>query len=85
MGLINRAVAGDELLATARQTAVQIAANAPIPMEMTKRAIYLAERADMETMLEYEGMAQPITLATSDLLEGLASVKEKRAPRFEGR
>lgn len=85
IGLVNRAVAADELLTTAKETAAQIAANAPIPMGMTKRAIYLAERADMQTMLEYEGMAQPITLGTADLLEGLASVKEKRPPRFEGR
>ena len=49
------------------------------------RAIYLAERADMETMLEYEGLAQPVTLGTSDLLEGLQAVREKRAPKFEGR
>jgi enoyl-CoA hydratase len=65
--------------------AKQIAANAPIPMGMTKRALYLAERADLETMLEYEGLAQPITMATADLVEGLAAIKEKRLPRFEGR
>ncbi len=85
IGLVNRAVPapslGDEVLALARD----IAANAPIPMGMTKRALYLAERADLETMLEYEGLAQPITMATADLLEGLKAVKEKRPPRFEGR
>jgi len=52
---------------------------------MTKRALYLAERADLETMLEYEGLAQPITMATADLLEGLDAVKGKRKPKFEGR
>jgi len=84
MGLVNRVVSGDELLAAARATAIEIAANAPIPMELTKRAIYLAERADMETMLEYEGLAQPVTMGTQDLLEGLAAAKEKRAPKFRG-
>lgn len=85
MGLVNRAVPSGELLETARAIAAEIAANAPIPMGMVKRAIYLAERADLDTMLEYEGLAQPVTLATSDLLEGLSAVKEKRAPRFQGR
>ena len=54
-------------------------------MGMTKRAIYLAERADLETMIEYEGLAQPITMATADLMEGLDAVKNKRPPNFEGR
>lgn len=85
IGLVNRVVAPDQVLPVAREIAAQIAANAPIPTGMTKRAIYLAERADMETMLEYEGLAQPITMGTSDLLEGLAAFREKRPPDFTGR
>jgi enoyl-CoA hydratase len=85
IGLVNRAVPAGSLLEETRALANEIAANAPIPMGMTKRAIYLAERADLETMLEYEGLAQPVTMATADLLEGLQAVKEKRPPRFEGR
>ena len=85
IGLVNRAVPLERVLDEALTLAKEIAANAPIPMGMVKRAIYLAERADMPAMLEYEGLAQPITLATGDLLEGLAAVKEKRAPDFQGK
>jgi len=85
LGLVNRVVPHDGLLDSAMQTANEIASNAPIPMGMVKRAIYIAERADMETMLEYEGLAQPITMGTEDLLEGLKAVKEKRDPEFEGK
>jgi enoyl-CoA hydratase len=85
IGLVNRAVPEETLLESALALAREIAANAPIPMGMTKRALYLAERADLETMLEYEGLAQPITMATADLLEGLDAVKGKRPPKFEGR
>lgn len=85
IGLVNRAVPAGALMSEATALAREIAANAPIPMGMTKRAIYLAERADLETMLEYEGLAQPITMATQDLVEGLTAVKEKRPPKFEGR
>ena len=85
IGLVNRVVPPDELMDTAAQIAGEIASNAPIPMGMVKRAIYIAERADMETMLEYEGLAQPITMGTEDLLEGLKAVKERRPPEFEGK
>ena len=85
IGLVNRVVQPDELMDAAAQIAGEIASNAPIPMGMVKRAIYIAERADMETMLEYEGLAQPITMGTEDLLEGLKAVKERRPPEFEGK
>lgn len=84
IGLVNRTVPAETLAEEARGLAREIANNAPIPMGMTKRALYLAERSDLETMLEYEGLAQPITMATSDLLEGLDAVKAKRAPEFRG-
>ncbi len=84
IGLVNRVVAADRLLDEAQALAREIAANAPIPMGMVKRAIYLAERADLETMLEYEGLAQPITMGTRDLLEGLEATKQKRKPEFAG-
>jgi enoyl-CoA hydratase len=84
IGLVNRVAPSDRVVPDAMELAREIAANAPLPMGMTKRAIYLAERADLETMLEYEGLAQPITLATRDLMEGLTAFRERRAPHFDG-
>lgn len=85
LGLVNRVAPQGGALAEARALAQEIAANAPLPMGMVKRAIYLAERADLDMMLEYEGLAQPITMATQDLIEGLTATKERRAPEFRGR
>lgn len=85
MGLVNRAVPGASLMDEARALAGEIAANAPIATRLVKRAIKLAEKNDLETMLEYEALAQAVTMASADLLEGLAAVKEKRAPKFEGK
>jgi enoyl-CoA hydratase len=85
LGLVNRVAPAGGALEAAHALAEEIAANAPMPMGMVKRAIYLAERADLEMMLEYEGLAQPITMATEDLLEGLSAAKERRNPEFRGR
>lgn len=85
IGLVNRVVPNDDLLSAAREMAAIIASNAPIAMSMTKRAVQLAERLDLEAMLEFEGLAQPITMATHDMTEGVAAARERRAPRFENR
>lgn len=85
LGLVNQAVPAASLAAAARELAERIASNAPVAVRMVKRAIHLAERADLETMLEYEGLAQPVTMATEDLIEGLDAVKAKRDPEFRGR
>ena len=55
----------------------------------TKRIVY-AEAEDervLRTVQEVldEGLAQPVTLATDDLQEGLAAQRDKRKPNFKGR
>lgn len=85
IGLVNRVVPADELMTAAHEMAAVIAANAPIAMTMTKRSIQLAERLDIDAMLELEGLAQPITMATHDMVEGVSAAQERRVPRFEDR
>lgn len=85
IGLAGRVVPPGKALEAARALAHEIAANAPLATRLVKRAIYLAERADLETMLEYEALAQPVTMATEDLVEGFAAMKEKRRPDFRGK
>jgi enoyl-CoA hydratase/carnithine racemase len=83
IGLVNQVVE-DDVLAAATRMAETIVANAPIPISMTKRSLLLAERLDIESMLEIEGYAQPITMGTNDLQEGLAATRERRDPEFKG-
>lgn len=70
----------DEVLATA----AEIAATAPIPSRLTNLALR-QRHADLETCLQWEALAQPVTLATADLQEGIAAAREKRPPVFQGR
>lgn len=84
MGLVSRVVPADQLLAEAVAAAAGIAANAPIATKLTKQGL-VARHPDIEASLRWEGLAQPVTMATTDLLEGIAAAKERRTPRFTGK
>lgn len=71
----------EEVLATARS----IAETAPIASRLTKLALADGGHADLEAALQWEAMAQPITLATEDLQEGIRAKDERRRPVFQGR
>lgn len=65
--------------------AAGVAAGAPIATRLTTLALRDGGHADLETALQWEALAQPVTLATADLQEGIAASKERRAPVFEDR
>jgi enoyl-CoA hydratase len=85
LGLVSRVIEPgsfrDEVLATARD----VAATAPIASRLTKLALRDGGHADYVSGLQWEAMAQPLTLATEDLQEGIRAAREKRAPVFRGR
>ena len=84
-GLVTRAVPRDEVLTTALAAADAVAAAAPVATRLTKRALLGGGHASFEAALEWEALAQPVTLATADLQEGLRARQERRPPRFTGR
>lgn len=85
LGLVSRVLEGDGFLDEVLATAAGIAATAPIATRLTKVALADGGHADFESALQWEALAQPMTLATADLQEGIAAAREKRPPRFEGR
>jgi len=74
----------EDVRAHAIEVASTIAAAAPIATRLTKSALASPYKS-ISDALEWEAAAQPITLASRDLFEGLAAVRERRTPRFEGR
>ena len=70
----------DEVL----EIAAGIAATAPIATRLTKLALLDGGHADLETALQWEALAQPVTLATADLQEGIRAAREAAPPRFRG-
>lgn len=85
IGLVSRVVEPEGFLDEVLEVAAGIAGNAPIATKLTKLALLDGGHSDIETALQWEALAQPVTLATADLQEGIRASKEKRAPRFEGR
>ena len=62
-----------------------LSASFPVRVRLTKLALADGGHADFESGLQWEAMAQPLTLATADLQEGIAAARERRAPTFTGR
>jgi enoyl-CoA hydratase/carnithine racemase len=84
IGLVSRVVEPGRLIDEALEAATTIAATAPVASRLTTRALR-AGHADLEAALQWEALAQPVTLATADLREGLEAARGRRNPRFTGR
>jgi enoyl-CoA hydratase/carnithine racemase len=76
-GLVNEVVPGQRLMARADELAREIAANAPVSVQLAKAAI----DGDPAAL---EAVAGALAAGTDDGREGVASFREKRAPRYSG-
>jgi enoyl-CoA hydratase len=85
MGLVSSVTPDDQFLDSVLETAAGIAATAPVASRLTKVALRDGGHADLTSCLEGEALAQPVTLATEDLQEGVRASRERRAPVFQGR
>ncbi|MGZ5400635.1 MAG: enoyl-CoA hydratase/isomerase family protein [Nocardioides sp.] len=85
LGLVSRVIEGEAFLDEVLATATEVARTAPIASRLTTLALRDGGHQDLESCLQWEAMAQPLTLATADLQEGIAAAKDQRPPRFTGR
>jgi len=85
IGLALEAVAPDELAGRVTELAEVFAAQAPIGQMFAKQGLNAAFESSMAEALAREGQAQAICLGSTDVVEGVRSFIEKRAPTFEGR
>ena len=84
LGLVSRVFPTDSFAAEVDEIAAGIAATAPIPSRYTTLALRDGGHQDLESCVQWEALAQPITLATADLQEGIRAAREKRSPEFRG-
>ena len=85
LGLVSRVLEPAGFLDEVLATAAEVAATAPVASRLTKLALADGGHRDLESALQWEALAQPVTLATEDLQEGIAAAREKRPPVFRGR
>jgi enoyl-CoA hydratase len=82
IGLINRAVAADELLDVARKTARELANGPSIAIQFNKRLINKELEIRISQVMDLALALEALTLDTADYNEAIASFREKRAPKF---
>jgi enoyl-CoA hydratase/carnithine racemase len=85
LGLLQEVHPEATLFAEARKLADEIAANAPLAVQATKRTIDQWSKRGLDDALRYEAMSAAVGFVSEDLVEGFASGREKRPPRFEGK
>lgn len=85
IGLASRVLPAAEVLPAALETARAIAEAAPLAVRAIKRALRQSETASLDDQLQLEATEQARTFESNDAREGIAAVRERRSPRFEGR
>jgi len=85
IGLVTDVVERDELLPTATKLAQTIAANAPLAVQMTKRAAYRSWDADVDTALELAATYQGMVQNTEDHKRAVEAILGKTTAEFVGR
>jgi enoyl-CoA hydratase/carnithine racemase len=85
VGLVNKVVPDDELMATATEWASEIAANAPLAIRAMKRLFRHGQTEDFASHSHHVLLQTMQLFGTKDFQEGLASFMERRPPEFRGR
>ena len=84
-GILNEAVAKEDVLPRAMSLAQEIASNAPIAVRVTKQTLRASFHHNTKAAAYREAFAQAETIDTADCQEGIQAVLEKRSPNFLGR
>lgn len=84
LGLVNRVVPADALMAETRALAARYAVGPTRAYGYIKKMMHRAAHTSLEDVLDYEVFMQEAAGRTNDYVEGVASFVEKRKPEFKG-
>lgn len=85
LGIVNRVVTDDQLLAATMEIARRIADGPQVAIAAMKRNLFAAETESFATVLDHEAFNQARCSQTEDHREAVNAFKEKRKPVFKGR
>lgn len=85
IGLVNAVIDDGDLLKTAQDWASQIAANAPIAVQSSKRLMRHGLTEDFQSHTHHVLLQTMQLFGTKDFREGITSFMEKRPAEFKGR
>jgi len=85
LGLVNRVVPAELLGKETRALANEIAANAPLAVQASKRMMRMAEGEAFDEHVHHVYLQLIPLFRSRYFVEGMKSFLEKRAPEFEGR
>lgn len=84
LGLVNKVVADDELMAVASEWANKLAGKAPLALARTKKLMRQAATLSYADAITAEAALQHLCFDSADCREGITAFLEKRKPTFSG-
>lgn len=85
IGLVNRVVSQETLMAECKKLAATIASRGPVAVRLSKEAVNNGMEMDLKRACAYEADLFALCFSSEDQKEGMAAFLEKRAPNFQDR